>query len=67
MEVRAALDPAPARASPRSVVQDGTHPELDATVFMRDDPVFERDVPGEKGKQGALGGVFSNRVRIGPT
>jgi hypothetical protein len=26
-------------------------------VFMRDDPVFERDVPGEKGKQGALGGV----------
>ena len=24
---------------------------------MRDDPVFERDVPGEKGRQGALGGV----------
>ena len=56
----AALDPAPARASPRSVPDASasrSHPELDATVFMRDDPVFERDVPGEKGKQGALGGV----------
>ena len=56
----AALDPAPARASPRSVPDASasrSHPELDATVFMRDDPVFERDAPGEKGKQGALGGV----------
>ena len=54
----AALDPAPARASSRSVPDTSeSHPELDATVFMRDDPVFERDVPGEKGRQGALGGV----------
>ena len=54
----AALDPAPARASSRSVPDtSASHPELDATVFMRDDPVFERDVPGEKGRQGALGGV----------
>ena len=56
----AALDPAPARASSRSVPDASasrSHPELDATVFMRDDPVFERDVPGEKGRQGALGGV----------
>ena len=59
----AALDPAPAGFPNAASVGDEksavavAHPELDATVFMRDDPVFERDVPGEKGKQGALGGV----------
>ncbi len=58
----AALDPAPdgffdapsVAATSRLVA---SHPELDETVFMRDDPVFERDVPGERGRQGALGGV----------
>ena len=59
----AALDPAPdgffdapsdAATSRR---KEASHPELDETVFMRDDPVFERDVPGERGRQGALGGV----------
>ena len=64
----AALDPAPdgffdppsssareKKAATSRLV--ASHPELDETVFMRDDPVFERDVPGERGKQGALGGV----------
>ena len=57
------LDPAPAGFPNAASVGDEksavavAHPELDATVFMRDDPVFERDVSGEKGRQGALGGV----------
>ena len=58
----AALDPAPASDvlaahSQGNAFARPAHPEPDATVFMRDDPVFERDVPGEKGRQGALGGV----------
>jgi hypothetical protein len=58
----AALDPAPdgffdAPSDAATSRLVASHPELDETVFMRDDPVFERDVPGERGKQGALGGV----------
>ena len=63
----AALDPAPdgffdppsssARENAATSRLVASHPELDETVFMRDDPVFERDVPGERGRQGALGGV----------
>jgi hypothetical protein len=58
----AALDPAPdgfhdAPSDAATSRLVASHPELDETVFMRDDPVFERDVPGERGRQGALGGV----------
>ena len=31
--------------------------DLDASIFMQDTPLFERDVPGKKGKQGKLGGI----------